>query len=192
MKRFSSRRPSRGPQRPTRVWVAANTGFTFVGVTGTSASIVMQLQAPTDVTNLTADPPEDLTILRMRGSFSVTLAGDASASVANWVLALTVQDVTWTPSSSFLTDADKRILWSMSYTSNDATFTRWLEPDTMQAGTTTLFGVGTRGASLDIAPKVKLEAGKALYLVAYEMSGAVAFSVTTRDMRILFQRSRRR
>lgn len=190
MKRYSRRRAVPAG-RPTRTWMNATTGFTLAGIANTGSSIVMQMQAPSDPTNLTADPPEDITILRIVAEFSVNLSSTAAQA---WTLALLVQDVTWTPETSFLTDADKRMLWYQTYAGSGAAATSSWYPPGMYAEAG---GQGFPGykemASLDISPKVRLEPGKALYLVGYERNlTAGTITVSAQTARILYQRSGRR
>lgn len=182
---FSARRPA----RPSRVWVDVAGQFALSGVSSTTAVVLVQLQAPSDLSNLTADPPEDLTVLRMRGSFACSMGGPA-----NWTLALLVQDTMWSPSAVFSADADKRVLWCRTFSTTAAVTHRWEPPGYMTwdpAGTPQV--VSQPGVTeLDISPKVKVEAGKALYLVAYENGGASSMTVVSTEMRLLFQRSGRR
>lgn len=184
-KRFVPRRPV---ARPSRTWAGVSGQFVMAGVTATTANALLQLQAPADLSNLTADPPEDLTLLRIRGSFILQLS-----TTADWTLALTVQDTTWTPGATFLVDADKRILWSRSFSASGAVIHVWNPPGWLSwdtAGTRQLAGqVGV--TDLDISPKVKVQCGQALFLVAYENSGAATLTVASTDMRVLFQRSGR-
>lgn len=177
--------------KPTRQWAAVNGEFLFTNITVTTATTLVQLQAPTALNALTSDPPEDLTILRIRGSFACTLAG-AAATI--WTLALTVQDTVWTPGTTFLVDSDKRMLWSRTFHATNATSDIWAPPGTYIASGSgaTALASHPNATDLDIAPKVKIETGRALFLVAYENAGAGNLSVVSGDMRILFQRSRRR
>lgn len=177
--------------KPTRQWASISQGWAFAAITVTSTSTLMQLQAPTDLTNLTSDPPEDLTILRIRGSMLVTLSG---SGVAAWTLALTVQDTVWTPGATFPVDADKRILWSRSFNATNDTSDIWEPPGVYIASGSgaTAFASNPNATDVDLAPKVKLETGKALFLVAYENAGAGTLTVDSEDMRVLFQRTRRR
>lgn len=191
--RFGNRvspRFARTANKPTRQWASIQDGF-LAADTVTTAHILVQLQAPTDLTNLTSDPPEDITILRIRGSFNTTLSGSASA---NWTLALTVQDTVWTPGVTFEVDADKRMLWTRTFQATNATSDTWLVPGTYLASGSgaTAFTSHPNATDLDIAPKVKIETGRALFLVCYENVGAGTVNVGTQDMRVLFQRSRRR
>lgn len=161
----------------------------FAAATGTTSSALLQMQAPTDVTNLTADPPEDLTILRIVGDFNVIISG----APATWVLALIVQDQTWTPGATFAVDADKRILWSQTYiTQHTDTTHAWDPPGTLGVNGAVVGMAPEKSVHVDISPKVKVECGKALFLVAYENAGAETFSCGGHNMRLLFQRSRRR
>lgn len=181
-------------QRPSRQWIPINTGFVFAGITGSTNSVLMRMEMPTDPTNLTADPPEDIIILRIVGEFEVSMA--AAAAAASWTLALTVQDWTWSSSATFAADADKRLLWTRTYTATaDNVAFQWLPGLGQVSGSNTVIGnsgMEEPATRLDIAPKVKLEAGKALALVAYENVDGRALTVTGRSMRLLYQKSRRR
>lgn len=172
--------------KPSRVWsdVSAQWVLTTVGVT--TSVILVQLQAPASLAALTSDPPEDLTVLRLRGSFSLTLGG-----ASFWTLALLVQDTAWTLSNLFTTDADKRILWARTFQASEAT--NWLQGGILQGATAGNFaGVPLETTEVDIAPKVRIEAGKALFLVAYDDSGLSTLTTASANMRLLFQRSGRR
>lgn len=162
----------------------------------------MSFEMPTSMVGLTADPPEDITILRVVGDYSVAV-GNGVTGV--WNLALLVQDQTWTPAATINLDNDKRILWQQQYTAPAEAAAlagyasiAWYPPTlSVISATTSLFGNSTMGAlgnatHIDIAPKVRLEAGKALYLVAYEGSGTSTLTSSSVSMRVLFQRSRRR
>lgn len=189
MQRRTGRRFVRrsGGFRPSRVWADVSGQFTFTGVTATTAATLISLQAPSSLASLTSDPPEDMTILRVKGSYFLQIAG-----VGRWTLALLVQDTTWTPSTAFTTDADKRILWSRSYFNISNVTTKWLEPDYMQWDTAGTIHIEKSDAMhLDIAPKVRVEAGKALFLVAYEDVSGATLDATCVNMRVLFQRSGR-
>lgn len=157
-------------------------------ITGTTATALLALEAPTTLT-LSADPPEDITVLRIVGEFLAEVS-----ATSHWVMALVVQDATWTPSSTFGPDADKRILWSTVIhavpASTPTTWNAGLVKYTDAAGNEK--AVQTAKTFIDIAPKVKVEAGKTLYLVAYEQTGSATFTTTTQNMRMLFQRSGRR
>lgn len=178
---------SSGGRGPSREWVSLSTGWALLTVASTTATPLMQLQAPT-MLNLTSDPPEDLTVLRVVGSFNC-LVSDPGGS---WTLALVVQDTTWTPSAFFADDADKRILWSRTFRNGAAMGAEvWTEPGVLTSqGSRLPFNRDT--VTVDITPKVKLEAGKALYLVAYEQDPGSTLTTGTEDMRLLFQRSGRR
>lgn len=139
---------------------------------------------------LTSDPPEDLTVLRVVGTFNVALSAPTVAS--RWVLALLVQSTTWVQSATFAADADKRILWSRTFAAADAQAYSWSSPGYMIAGANAPAPMNLETVTVDISPKVKLEAGNALYLVAYEQSGDSTFTTSTDNMRLLFQRSGRR
>lgn len=190
MQRRTGRRfVRRGPgARPSRTWADVSNEFVLSGIAATGSATLIQLQAPASLASLTSDPPEDLTLLRIRGQFFCQIA----AGPATWTLALLVQDTTWTPSSTFSVDADKRILWSQTFNNFSNVSTRWVEPDYMQwdiAGTIQISQ--TAANTVDIAPKVKIEAGKALFLVGYEDVNGGTLDVTSQNMRVLFQRSGR-
>lgn len=189
MRRRFGRRTSAA--RPTRTWLDASPGFGVALATSTTASIVMQMQAPASPTNLTADPPEDITILRMRGTFSVVVATPTLGS--SWTCCLIVQDTTWTPSATFGADSDKRMLWTRTFgTPQAAVSYAWNPPGIYTENLGTGFPGDMATTELDIAPKVRLEPGKALYFVAYETGAGGTLTVLSADMRLLFQRSRRR
>lgn len=192
MQRRSFRRPGRAGARaglrPTRLWAGVSGQFAFGSVAVTSTVTLIQLQAPSPASfaSLTSDPPEDLTILRMVGDFTTVLT---VTTAAVWTLALTVADVTWTPGATSVVDADKRLLWVRTFDAPSAATWAWRPP-----GYTAVNNVGfgyTEAHHLDIAPKVKVEAGKALYLVAYEESGDATLLVSSVNMRVLMQRTGR-
>lgn len=189
VRRFPARRATSNLQ-----WSDVSAEWVFAAQAVTAAVVLIQLQSPAALSNLTADPPEDLTILRMVGDFSVTLAGSA---VGIWTLALTVADVTWTPGATMRVDGDKRILWSRQYWATNATSDTWQPPGTFNAGGAgaTPYGVSSKDESphhVDITPRVKVEAGKALYLVAYEEVNGATLTVSSRSLRVLYKRSGRR
>lgn len=169
--------------RPTRTWVSLNAGWTL-NTAVPSLNAIMSLEAPTSLA-LTSDPPEDITILRMIGDMTVSISG----ATGSWILGLIVQDATWSQGASFAADADKRWLWSSHFQSSVGAVT-WASG--------TLFNSGgepvgqTMQTHLDIQPKVKVEAGKSLYLVCYELAGATTLVTTMSNGRLLFQRSGRR
>lgn len=176
-----------GVGRPTRVWAGISAEFLLNSITATGSATLIQLQAPAALSNLTSDPPEDMTILRLRGTFAVTVSGSAGA---NWTLALIVQDTTWTP-GTFLADSDKRLLWTRTFEATNATADEWAQPGYHLVGGTA-FPCHPDIITLDISPKVRIECGKALFLVGYENAGAGTLLVTSPDMRVLFQRTQRR
>lgn len=183
--RFSARRSA---AKTAMTWVDVSSQWSLPAVTVTTTATLVQLQAPANLSNLTADPPEDMSVLRLVGDFSVVMVG-----IANWTLALLVADVTWTPAATFTVDADKRILWHQTYVGTGSTSSAWNPPDTLMvvdaAGS---FVSQTKAAHLDVTPRARIEPGKALYLVAYENSGAATLTTTSADMRLLFKRSGRR
>lgn len=179
------------------MWVPLD-GTVFAAITSTTASRLYGLQAPTVTigTDLTADPPEDVTILRVTADLSVTLS-----SAGCWVLALLVQDTTWSPASTYTLDADKRVLWHKTYDTNGAlgalagfVSATWECPNHLTVDATTDLVVECQpdAVQLDCTPKVRLEDGKGLHLVAYEQSGAAAMTCVLRNMRLLMKRSGRR
>lgn len=186
MRRFNGRATRRGfaPRAKANVqWVGIDTvSWTD---TATTASALIQLQGPTDLSNLTSDPPEDLTILRMIGDFE----GITLTAAGSWVLALTVQDTTWTPTTRFEDDADKRILWYRSFSANVGC--RW-DPGILvwdTGGTPQASADDSMRTRLDIAPRVRIEPGKALFLVRYEQSGTTTFAGASQCLRVLYKRS---
>lgn len=115
-----------------------------------------------------------------------------SASAASWTLALTVQDQTWTPTATLADDLDKRLLWMRTYHSGTQTGpVSWWPPGYMvDSSDPPLVAADAAWTELDISPKVKLEAGQGLYLVAYEVFGAATFTTNSADMRMLWQQKR--
>lgn len=185
-KRYAGRRRF-GGTRPTRTWADVSNEFTFTTQAATGTATLIQMQAPAALSNLTSDPPEDLTVLRMRGEFLVQLS-----TIGQWVLALLVQDTTWTPGATFGVDSDKRVLWSQAYNAASDEVHTWNPPGYLSLSTGPFRLQCPREAiHLDIAPRVRIECGKALFLVAYEEVDGSTLSVTSNSMRVLFQRSRR-
>jgi len=171
---------------PARQWASVTSEFVATSVTATGTATLISLQAPASLASLTTDPPEDMTLLRIRGEYFIT-----TSAASNWTLALTVQDTTWTPSSTSQADGDKRLLWQKTFASGSVAVNCY--PDYMvwdTGGTPQVAGVPGL-CSLDITPKVKVETGKALYLVYYEDGGASTMSLAALNMRVLFQRSQR-
>lgn len=167
------------------MWAGVSGQWVMAGVSTTTAAALVQLQAPSDLSNLTADPPEDLTILRVMGDFAVEVS-----TTGSWTLALLVQDTTWTPGSTFLVDSDKRVLWMQSYVVNPAATYRWAT-GRLEVNNAVVAGQSREMTRVDIAPKVRIEAGKALYLVAYEGTNGSTFTTSSDNMRILAQRTQR-
>lgn len=184
MRRFSR---SRAP-RPARAWQDLSAAFVLTTQATSTSVNLLEFQAPA-AGSLTAMPPEDVTVLRVVGDFTVQL----SAAVCSWTLGLMVADSTWTPGATFVVDSDKRVLWHRTYTNFAGTGTQtWVPPGLHVDGTGTPFPDATRAGFFDITPKVRLEQGKALKLVAWENAGAGTVTVSSVDMRALYQRSRRR
>lgn len=187
--RRSSRRSFGRRAAPSRVWQDLTTAFD-VGYTATTATALRSYEAPTGIVQ-TADAPEDVTILRMIGDLEVQLDQGSSA----WVLGLIIQDTTWTPNGSFADDADKPWMWLQTYGTGVNTGLVMQPPGyftTTQSMTVVGGGLPREALRVDITPKRKLEAGKSLYLVGYEELGASTLTVRSRNMRLLYQRSRRR
>lgn len=181
MRRFASRGRRLAP--PSRQWSDISETWSIAAAVSTSAVVLFGLESPSPSAALTALPPADIVLMRIRGQFQVTVAGPG-----NWVLALTVQDKAWTPSSLFRTDADKRIFWARQFDALEST--TWLAPG-HAFGATTQIPFGQVGmVDLDISPKVKLEAGQGLNLVAYEVGGATTLTTTSQQMRVLWQQKR--
>lgn len=191
-RRFSS--ASHG-QRPARQWIPLQ-GNIFSAVTATAVTSLYGLEAPTVTigSSLSSDPPEDVTLLRIVGTMNLALSG----AVGRWTIGLIVQDRTWTPSALFVTDADKRFLWYRTYSIPaglaGVTSVTFDEPNWMQVLATQnlLVEVDRAAVSFDISPKVKLEDGKALHMVAYEEQNGSSLTLNMQTMRLLMQRSRRR
>lgn len=200
MHRQYSRRSAGRGQRPTRQWVPLQ-GAVLTAASTTLSAKLLEFQAPTVTigTALTAAPPEDQTILRIVSEFTVQVT---ATTVANRIcLGLLMADVAWTPGSTSVADLDKRFLWYKSFSLPTATASAgvagWAWESGLLAITATanqLVQVDLQYTQLDITPKVKLEDGKALTLVAYvdASSGLTSYSVALRTMRVLMQRSGRR
>lgn len=183
-----ARRTRRLGVRPSRQWQELATTFTASSAV-TVAVPLWGLQSPAPGAGLTSLPPEDVVIMRVRGNFSVSLTSGPAA----WVLGMTVQDQTWTPANVFRTDADKRWLWTRTYMQFGAGVQLdWFPPGMAFEVSSGLYMAGSpEMTSLDISPKVKVEAGQALYLVLYEETGASTLAVGSIDMRMLWQTKRR-
>lgn len=190
------RRPAQRAARPERQWLPLD-GTPFSAVTATSASRIFGLEEPTVTlgTALTSDPAEDVVVDRIMGQHQVTLS-----SGAIWQLALLVTDTVWTP-TSFLADADKRFLWTYTYSStagiDGETGRSWQPPGQMAvtsgtAGESTFVQCDRTAVMIDVTPKVKVSPGQALVLVAYETTGAATFSMTMFTWRLLIHRAKRR
>lgn len=176
--------------RPSRTWADVSDQWNTGGaVSATTATTVISLQAPSSLASLTSDPPEDMTLLRIVGNFAVTIS-----TTGEWQLAMLVQDTTWTPASNFTTDGDKRMLWSRAFQAGAAVAHSWFPPGYLAAdlGAGNFYAGQMGSCNVDIKPMVKLEPGKALFLVAYEEAGASAITVASSNMRVLYQRSPRR
>lgn len=197
MRRGWRRSAGRRPERPARQWLPIPSSLVFNAASVTSVQSMLAFEAPTITpgTPITADPPEDQTLLRITASLTVTMTS------GNWTLGLMVTDRTWTPiGGEFATDADKRILWSQTYSGDETSTvlagyvsTSWFPPGNMVVNATTdLVSECPREAVyIDIAPKVKLEDGKQLCFVAWENNGGGTLTLRCSWMRVLMQRSRR-
>lgn len=188
-----ARRAGRGRTAgsPSRQWTELSTRWQHTAVAVTTSTVLWGLESPAAAAALTALPPEDVVIMRLVGDFQVALP---AAVIDSWTLALTVQDSTWTPAALFNTDADKRILWSQTYAKGPpGEAVTWTPPGLLSTATATLGVAPRESIHIDIAPKVKLEAGQGLNLVAYENLPGVAGTFTTigYTVRMLWQAKRR-
>lgn len=175
-----------------RQWL--DLGPTGITVTAGAVTSLVAFEAPTLTagTPLTADPPEDQTLLRILADFTVV----APAAMSDTWFALLLVDRTWTPvgTANLAADGDKRILWSRYYSAMGTT-----SPGVWTNGLAITTGVGTAVVAMaeakdrtdiDITPKVKLEDGKHLVMVCY--TGATPpTSATLKNTRVLMQRSGR-
>lgn len=191
---YGKRKRFSGGARPALSWASLSSAWSQ-SVAVTTATPLISLEMPATLVGVTSDPPEDISLLRVVGQFGTNVSAPAS-----WTLALLVQDATWTPSTAFATDADKRVLWHRTYETGEAAGASW-GAAAVGAGAGTSGRIVSAAATtecperyehVDISPKARVEPGQALYLVAYENANGATFSTTTRDMRVLFTRSRRR
>lgn len=174
-------------ERPAVSWLSLSPVWTL-STSATVAVPLLQMEAPVlTAAPITSAVPEDLTLLRIVGDFSLSLNTAAQA----WTIGLTVQDATWTPGATFSVDADKRILWHMSYQNSVGSLQSWVPPDQGINGAL-IYQAAREAVHVDISPRVKLENGKALYLVAWENSGAGTLTSSSFDMRLLYSRAKRR
>lgn len=176
--------------RPEREWVPLN-GAPYAATVATSAVSLYGLQAPTITigTDLVADPPQDVTVQRFVAELSVL----SSVASSNCTLALLVADRFWTPNSNFVQDADKRLLWYRTYVNaltTGITGSLWEGATYSTSGVALYTGIPEDYTRIDIAPKVRIEAGKALHMVLYYTSGT--WTVNLRTARMLLQKSGRR
>lgn len=173
--------------RPTRQWQGISNALnaTFDGTV--TKSLLLAFEAPTPG-SLTSMPPEDVTLMRVLVDLEVTLT---AAMRYRATLGLMVADVSWTPQLNFQDDADKRWLWTQTYGHLNDTVTVYGPAGVTANATTITSGVPREATRIDVAPRARLEQGKALYLVCYG-SGAMNTVSTAGDMaRVLWQRSRR-
>lgn len=183
-----TRRFARRSVRPSRQWTELASTWSL-NATATTGVVLWGLQSPAAGTGLTSLPPEDVIIMRIRGSFLLGL----SAATSQWMLGLTVQDQAWTPSAVFQTDADKRWLWTQAFQTVVVFPKAWTEAGDMEyTNASTFYSTQQSCTMVDIAPKVKLEAGQGLYLVAYETTGASTLTSSSTNMRMLWQTKARR
>lgn len=199
MRRTFKRGRSFGGARraPQRQWLNLANDWVILNSGAAALVPLAQMEAPVDLTNIVSDPPEDLTILRIVGDFTV---GHSGTPPFNVTFGLTVQDATWTP-NTVMADADKRWLWMVTYEAGTPGTTApagaadytWTPPGMLFINATADINLvcPREAVHIDIAPKVRLEPGKALYLVSYITVGT-AVSMTATQMRVLYQRSGRR
>lgn len=171
-----------------------STRINVTSVTVNTLVTLLQLEASTLASGvINADPPEDLTVLRVVGMIDLMLAG---INPGECTVAFLVEGSTWDMNTAFTTDSEKRILWHRTFvlprdaTENGITL-RWCPPGTLVAAGAggVIFGADLGVCSFDFTPKVKLEDGKALFLAVYV--NGVTVTLESYDMRILCQRSRR-
>lgn len=156
--------------KPARSWIGSSVAVvTSAGGTSSQAN-VLAIEAPTLPAVLTAAPPDDITILAVKGYFFISAATAPSIDIA-----LMVVDSTWTPSASWLADSDKRLLWWKSFTAITAPLTSTSQMSWFD---------------VDIKPKVRLEDGKRLVLVQWQEAAGTC--QTTAKLRLLTQRAGRR
>lgn len=179
-------------QRPEREWLAL--GSSAMNSTGATVATTQLLafESPTLAvgTPLTADPPQDRTVLRLIGSLTWS-----QATAGNTVhVGLILTDRSWTPvgTTNITADLDKRWLWWREFSM--AVGAAWTAETFSDAGGgihVNDLPVEKDFTRFDITPKVKLEDGKVLSLVIYQ-NGATAVTCSSRDIRILLQRAGRR
>lgn len=198
-KRFSRWSGGGRRLRPARQWLPIPSTLMFNAITSTQVQSVLAFEEPTVTpgTPLTAEPPEDQTLLRITGAIRVGILASGC-----WTLSLLLVDRTWTPiGGEFATDADKRILWSETYSTVAMAATlagfgsaSWQTPNQVVIDATTDQVVECKPSAvyIDIAPKVKLEAGKHLVFLASENENGGTLSMRNEWMRVLMQRSGRR
>lgn len=167
----------RGSDAPSRMWipVPASAGGTVATLTPTTW---LELQAPTAGAVLTADPPEDVTILRIVGEFTMTASAAGSMTVG-LIRVQTGGGAPAVPDPTGPADHDQRWLWLRYYEAGGAT--SWANSD------------ATRDPwhwTLDIAPKLRMEQGQRLSLIMDASAGT--WTMSSKTIRMLVQRSRRR
>lgn len=188
-----------GRRRKELEWLGLPPTALAASTTATTAlSHLFGFEAPvvTVGTALSSDPPADRIIQRITGELRVKLTGSGS-----FTLGLLVVDRTWTPQGgTFSVDADKRILWSRTYDSAELagnvtgfTSVSWSAPNHMLVNATTdLLTECDRGAVyIDVAPKVRLEDGKSLAIIAWENEDGATLILNMVWMRLLLSRAGR-
>lgn len=191
-----ARRFGRGVRpKVNRTWSELASLWSMVVVSVDTAVEVMGFEEPGASAAFTSMPPEDVIIDRVVGEFVVSIPAVAASS---WTLGLLVVDRGWTPGVSFNVDCDKRILWAETYTvpatTGAAPVWSWLSDAVIAqaaADTPYIMAHSPRKSRVDITPRVRLVAGKALTLVAWENTGATTFSTSSNHMRVLWHRARR-
>lgn len=142
-------------------------------------------------TPLTAEPPEDMVLLRIMALMTI-----AMTATSDFGIGFMVADRTWTPigTTRITPDLDKRFLWWREVGTSGAA--DMYAPQYFKAGG----GTGAVPNSIpvdrdptwfDISPKVRIEDGKHLLAVTYN-SGAGSTGCVVQELRILMQRAGRR
>lgn len=195
MRRTSyGRRPVGRAAKSEKEWVCL--GQTLVGNAAginTTVTSLISFEAPTLVagTPLTADPPQDRTILRIVGQLQVA----GAAATGSLGMGLMVCDRVFAPTSGtgrMTPDLDKRWLWwretllrsgeswdAQHYLSTGGV----LSPNNVPPERDfTMF---------DISPKVRLEDGKQLAFITFQDTALMAPVITLMEVRVLFGARRR-
>lgn len=191
-KRFSTSGSHRARARSARQWLALTLNSTTTVGVGVTKFELLAFEAPTVTvgTPLTADPPEDQTLDRVISFQTIT-----QTAAGIWDIGLILADRTWTPvgTTSIVPDLDKRWLWWRS--GNIGIAGDLWTPMTWKSGAGPTYPNAVPAerdvSSFDIAPKVKLEDGKALMLVVYQATGGEQLTMLS-NFRILMHRAGRR